>query len=104
MVKKSNIGGVFMQPIISEKIHMDEKGQIAIPRSILDLYEIRDATEFKIQLLPDGTIQLIPTLPFPKSFYMESSQELTENAAKAYLQGRDKKYVSDKEIDDLLKD
>ena len=93
-----------MQPIISEKIHMDEKGQITIPASILDLYEIRDSIEFKIQLMPDRIIQLISNLPFPKSFFLHSSQELTESATKAYLQGRDKKYVSDKEIDDLLKD
>jgi bifunctional DNA-binding transcriptional regulator/antitoxin component of YhaV-PrlF toxin-antitoxin module len=54
--------------IISEIIHMDEDGQITIPRSILDLYDIHDAFDVEIQLMPDGTIQLIPQLPFPKSF------------------------------------
>ena len=93
-----------MQPIISEKIHMDEKGQITIPRSILDLYDIHDAIEFKIHLMPDGIIQLTPNLPFPRSFYMESSQELTESAARAYCDSKNKNYVSDQEIDDLLKD
>ena len=93
-----------MQPIISEKIHMDDDGQITIPASILDLYDIHDAIGFKIHLMPDGIIQLSPNLPFPRSFYMESSQELTESAARAYLQGKEKKYLSDQEIEDLLKD
>ena len=91
-----------MEPIISEKIQMDSDGLITIPKSILDLYDIHDAIEFKIHLMSDGTIQLIPQLPFPRSFYMASSQELTESAARAYLQGKDKNYLSDQEIDDLL--
>ena len=93
-----------MEPVISEKTQMDDQGQITIPGSILDLYGIHAAIEVNVQLMPDGAIQLIPQLPFPKSFYMESSQELTEGAARAYLQGKDKKYLSDQEIDDLLKD
>ena len=93
-----------MKPVISEKIQMDSDGQITIPNSILDLYGIHDAIDIEIQLLPNGTIKLIPKLPFPKSFYMESSQDILEGAAKGYRDSVDKKYVSEQEIKDLLKE
>ena len=35
---------------------------------------------------------------------MDSDPEMTKSAARAYLQGKEKKYVSEQEIDDLLKD
>ena len=79
-----------MQPIISEKIQMNEDGQVTIPYSILKLYGIR-TIDVEIQLIPDGTIQLIPQLPFPKSFYMESSQEILDGAARGYSDSIEKK-------------
>ena len=93
-----------MKPILSETIQMDKDGQLTMPRSILDRYDIHDAIEFKIQLMPDGIIQLTPNLPFPKSFYMESSQEILEGAAKGYRDSINKNYVSEQEIEKLLKD
>lgn len=92
-----------MKPVISEKIQMDDHGQITIPRSILDLYEIHDAIDVEIQLMPDGIIQLIPQLPFPKSFYMASSKEILDGAVRGYRDSIEKKYVSEQEIKDLLK-
>ena len=93
-----------MRPIISEMTQMDKDGQLRIPRSILDKYDIRDAIAFKIQLMPDGIIQLTPNLPFPKSFYMESSQEILEGAARGYCDSIKKNYVSDQDIKNLLKE
>ena len=71
-----------MKPIISETIQMNKDGQLTMPGSILVRYDIHDEIEFKIQLMPDGITQLTPNLPFPKSFYMESSQEILEGAVK----------------------
>ena len=56
------------------------------------------------ELMHDGTIQLIFPPPFLKNFCMHSSQEITESLAGAYLQGKEKNYVSDQEIDDVRRD
>jgi len=97
-----------MKPILTDKVQIDKNGRLTLPRSIWSTCLIQEGTQgpidLKIQLMDDGTIQLIPKTPHRYSNYMDSDPEMTKSAARAYLQGKEKKYVSEQEIDDLLKD
>lgn len=97
-----------MEPIKTANGQMNSRGQVIIPKIIREffngLFNLDNNLSVKIQLMPNGTIELIPMKDFPVSVFMENDSELLQSAARAYTDGKNKKYVPDDEIDKLLKD
>jgi hypothetical protein len=97
-----------LKPLEVGTCRMDKYVRLVIPKKIrqkfADFLDTGKGIPMNVKLLPDGTIQLAPVQTFEISFYMESDSEILEGAAKAYIDGRENRYVPKEEIDKLLKD
>lgn len=95
-----------IQPIRVESGQMNRRGQVIIPKTIREVFnevfELQKNMSLEIQLLPSGTIQLVPIKKFPMSVFMESDDELLESAARAYSEKGPDSYATDAKIEDLL--
>ena len=87
---------------------MNSLGQVIIPKTIRkffkSLFNLNENISMRINLMPDGSIQLVPTKEYPVSVFMENDSELLRSAARAYMDSKNENFVPQKEIDALLKD
>ena len=97
-----------MEPIRTANGQVNSRGQVIIPKNIREffkhMFKLNKNLSVEIQLMPNGTIQLVPTTALPVSGFMNNDPNLLKSAARAYTDGKNKKYVPDDEIDRLLKD
>ena len=86
---------------------MNRRGQVIIPKGIRqvfdEVFDLQNNMALEIQLLPSGTIQLVPIKKFPVSLFMETDDGLLESAARAYAEKGPGSYASEVQIKELLR-
>ena len=96
-----------IKPVRIENGQMNRRGQVIIPKGIREVFnevfDLQNNMSLEIQLLPSGTIQLVPIKKFPVSLFMETDDELLESAARAYADKGSGSYASDAKIKELLR-
>jgi|GEM_PF-4218191 len=95
-----------IKPVRIESGRMNRRGQVIIPKGIREvfdeIFDLQNNMALEIQLLPSGTIQLVPIKKFPVSLFMETDYDLLESAARAYAEKGTDSYASEAEIKERL--
>jgi bifunctional DNA-binding transcriptional regulator/antitoxin component of YhaV-PrlF toxin-antitoxin module len=67
-----------MQPVITKTVAINKDGRITIPKQMRDLFKTKKPLKFKMRLLPDCTIELVPMVAYSRPFFKAAYHKLLQ--------------------------